>query len=92
MPKKTPTPFEVDGVQCTEKDGLVNVGLNSGVPSSLRFPVKVKPTDDRDSKVRSHAKFPALLEHVSGIEASPAVAAPAVAAPAAAAPTAKAPE
>ena len=27
MPKKLPTPFVVDGVECTVKDGLVNVGL-----------------------------------------------------------------
>ena len=32
MSKKPPTPFEVDGVQCAVKDGLVNVGLNAGWP------------------------------------------------------------
>ena len=62
MPKKAPTPFEVDGVQCTVKDGLINVGLNPGWSSSLRFPMKVKATDDITvctEKVRMHAKFAA---------------------------------
>ena len=31
-PKKPLFAFSVDGVQCTVKDGLVNVGLNDGWP------------------------------------------------------------
>ena len=70
MPKAVPVGFEVDGVQCTRnKDGLVNVGLNAGWPSKLRFLTKVKLTDDLDAsrgKVRAHAKFGALLAYSSG--------------------------
>ena len=61
MPKKEPTPFEVDGVKCTVKDGLVNVALNPGWATSLRFPLKAK-TDDLEvcrAKVRLHPKFAA---------------------------------
>ena len=71
MPKKAPTPFEVDGVQCTVKDRLVNVGLNAGWPVSLRFPMKVKPTDDIAActeKVRKHAKFAACNAQLAGLE------------------------
>ena len=67
-PKKAPTLFEVDGVRCSVKDGLVNVGLNEGWPRELRFPMRVKPTEDVDSvsdKVRSHDKFAALLAHAA---------------------------
>jgi len=35
MPPTKPTPFVVDGVQCTIKDGLINVGLNDGWPREL---------------------------------------------------------
>ena len=67
-PKAAPTPFEVDGVQCTVKAGLVNVGLNAGWPRELRFPVKVKPTatlDETKEKVRAHDKFAALVAHAT---------------------------
>ena len=60
MPKASSTPFEVDGVQCSIKDGLVNVGLNAGWPASVRFPIKAgKSTslDDVKDKVRAHTKF-----------------------------------
>ena len=62
MPKKAPKPFDVDGVQCSVKGELVNVGLNPGWDSDLRFPVKVKPTGDIAAckeKVRAHSIFAA---------------------------------
>lgn len=68
-PKKAPTPFTVDDVQCTVKDGLINAGLNDGCPRELRFPAKVKPTaslDEAKSKVRRHEKFAALAAWATG--------------------------
>ena len=62
-PKKELRGFQVDGVQCTVKDGLVNVGLNAGWPRHLRFPMKVKSTDGLVEKVRAHVKFAALVSH-----------------------------
>ena len=69
MPKAAPTPFEVDGVECSIKDGLVNVGLNAGWPSGVRFPIKAgKATslDDVKDKVRGHTKFAACKALVDG--------------------------
>ena len=78
MPKAAPIPFEVEvdggeSVQCTIKDGLVNVGLNSGWPSSLRFPVKVSKTADLEQikeKVSAHAKFAACRAQAGGAATS----------------------
>ena len=67
-PKKAPTPFEVDGVQCTVKDGLINAGLNDGVPRDMRFLTKVKATaslEEAKTKVREHGKFAAVAAHVA---------------------------
>ena len=80
MPKTAPTPFKVDveggtDVQCTIKDGLVNVGLNPGWPSSLRFPMKVSKTAGLDQikvMVSEHKKFAACRAHASGSSASSA--------------------
>lgn len=74
-PKKVAN-FDVDGVACTIKDGLVNVGLNAGWPRELRFPMKVKsapgtdPLEDAKSKVRAHVKFAALLLHKASASSS----------------------
>ena len=65
MPPSTAVHFEVDGVQCTENKGLINVGLNHGWARELRFPVKVHPTaplEEKKSKVRAHVKFPACAK------------------------------
>ena len=67
-PKKVPTPFEVDGVQCTLKDGLINAGLNDGMPRELQLLAKVKATAtlvEAKAKVREHGKFAALATHVA---------------------------
>ena len=80
MPKTAPTPFKVDveggtDVQCTIKDGLVNVGLNPGWPSSLRFPMKVSKTAGLEQikvMVSEHKKFAACRAHASCPSASSA--------------------
>jgi hypothetical protein len=69
MPKAAPTLFEVEGVECSVKDGLVNVGLNAGWPSSIRYPVKVSKALELEQikeKVAAHAKFPVCTSHARG--------------------------
>ena len=77
-PKKDPTPFEVDGVECTFKDGLINAGLNAGLPRPLRFPAKVNKSatpEEMIAKVRAHDKFAAAATWVAGSSAGPSTSA-----------------
>lgn len=63
----------MDGVQCTEKKGLVNAGLNAGWPRELRFMTRVPPKstlEEKKTKVRAHEKFPACAAHAAQPDAA----------------------